>query len=82
MVIFKGTSKTIKEVVEWNGSRATVGAITTINNNEWRGIKEKMPRIIYHHLNEGACCRGLRQFSMDSGTGILLLLLIEDRMGY
>jgi len=31
VVIFKGTSKAIKEVVEWNRnrSRATVGAITT-----------------------------------------------------
>lgn len=33
--------------------------------------------ITYHHLNEGLCCRGLRQFSMDSSTGILSLLLIE-----
>lgn len=36
-----------------------------------------MPRIICNHLNEGVCCRGLRQFSMGYGTGILLLLLIE-----
>lgn len=26
-----------------------------------------MPHITYIHLNEGLCCRGLRQFSMESG---------------
>lgn len=26
-----------------------------------------MSHITYIHLNEGLCCRGLRQFSMESG---------------